>query len=1036
VLNFGFDIYQPLLTQNHPRMKKITMFMATLLFLSMGLSSFAQTAAERMQFLKEFQEAVRTKMEIIKSDPALYQEAIANGWFQQVEAGLKNAQDFAADNGNSGESLLLPSTNGTCETSDPFCTSGGSTYPAGVNTGTAQSGPDYGCLGDQPNPAWYYMKILTGGDIHITETNSANVDIDFILWGPFSSQNSCGSLTAGKIIDCSFSGAPVEYIDINSCSTGEYYILLVTNYSNSPTNITLMQTSGSGSTDCSIIDPPPPAPVAGPASSITATSFVANWSSAATATGYFLDVATDPGFSNFVTGFNNKNVGNVTSFSVSPLSPGTTYYYRIRAVNGGGTSPSSNTIQVVSIPPAPAAGTASTVTATSFVANWASSASATGYYLDVALDAGFTNFVTGFNNKNVGNVTSYTVTPLLPGTTYYYRIRAFNASGTSSNSNTVMVTTAATISGNTAGCAGTTTNVYTTQSGMTNYNWVLSSGGTITVGSGTNSITVTWTTAGAKTVTITYTNTTSNTASGSFALTVHPAPVPTLSGNTSTCTGVTYTYATQSGMTNYVWGVSAGGVITAGGSSSSNTITIRWDVAGAQNVSVNYNNANGCAALNPTVYNVTVNPTPVPAINAFNTPCEDNTPVDYYTQTGMFSYVWSVTAGGTILNGQGTENIQVAWNVPGPGEVSVTYTSPSGCPALAPGTYPVFVNSLPSAGGTITGTSAVCAGATGVVYSVAEISFALSYVWVMPSGATIVSGAGTRIITVDFSSTATSGNIAVAGSNQCGNGPFSPNFPVTVTGMPANAGAVSGPDEVCNSSSGNVYSVLAIENATGYNWTVPGGATITSGANSNTITVSYSATATSGNITVFGSNSCGNGALSPEYPVTVFPTPETPVITVSGDTLYSSSPTGNQWYYSQTQGGVGIPLPGATEQTYYATMTGWYWCVVTLNNCSSANSNQINVLMVGQQEIFTDNIQVYPVPNNGQFVLSGFFSGLQKFDVLIYNKTGQLIYEERGIHANGPVEKHFDLRPITSGLYFMIIRNEDGVVIKKILIHS
>lgn len=412
----------------------------------------------------------------------------------------------------------------------------------------------------------------------------------------------------------------------------------------------------------------------------------------------------------------------------------------------------------------------------------------------------------------------------------------------------MQVTTAATVTRNTACCAGTTTNVYSTQSGMTNYNWVLSTGGTITAGAGTNSITATWSTAGAKTINITYTNTTSNTATGSFALTVHPAPVPTISGNISTCTGVTYTYATQSGMTNYVWGVSAGGVVTAGGSSS-------------------------------------------------------------------------------------------------------------------------------------------C-------------------------------------------------NVAVAGSNQCGNGPFSPNFPVTVTGMPTNAGAVSGPDEVCNSSSGNVYTVMAIENATGYNWTVPAGATITSGANSNAITVSFSATATSGNITVFGSISCGNGALSPEYPVTVFPTPETPVITVSGDILSSSAPTGNQWYYSQTQGGVGIPLPGATEPNYQATMTGWYWCVVTLNDCSFASSNQINVLMVGQQEIFTDNIQVYPVPNNGQFVLSGSFSGLQNFDVLIYNKTGQLIYEERGIHANGPIEKHFDLRPVTSGLYFMIIRNEDGVVIKKILIHS
>ncbi|MBA3972288.1 MAG: hypothetical protein H0X46_09130, partial [Bacteroidetes bacterium] len=44
---------------------------------------------------------------------------------------------------------------GTCATAAPFCTASGTTFPASTST-TAPVGPNYGCLGSQPNPAWYY----------------------------------------------------------------------------------------------------------------------------------------------------------------------------------------------------------------------------------------------------------------------------------------------------------------------------------------------------------------------------------------------------------------------------------------------------------------------------------------------------------------------------------------------------------------------------------------------------------------------------------------------------------------------------------------------------------------------------------------------------------------------------------------------------------------------------------------------------------------------------------------------------------------
>ncbi len=92
-------------------------------------------------------------------------------------------------------------------------------------------------------------------------------------------------------------------------------------------------------------------------------------------------------------------------------------------------------------PTPPTATAASNITSNSFTANWSSSAGATGYRLDVSPDNTFVTFVPGFNNLDVGNVTSRSVIGLFGGLPYFYRVRAYNGAGTSSNSNMITVVT-------------------------------------------------------------------------------------------------------------------------------------------------------------------------------------------------------------------------------------------------------------------------------------------------------------------------------------------------------------------------------------------------------------------------------------------------------------------------------------------------------------------------------------------------------------------------------------------------------------------
>lgn len=165
-----------------------------------------------------------------------------------------------------------------CMDAEPFCTSDTYDFPA-LNSGYSWSGPDYGCLGSSPtnkHSFWYYMRIGVAGNITILI--EASFDVDFALWGPFDNQTDpcpleegeTGLLTAGcddcpnntsstanypygNLHDCSFDARHYEYAHVVNGQVGQYFILLITNYSGSSGNITFQKYAGDGETDCGIM---------------------------------------------------------------------------------------------------------------------------------------------------------------------------------------------------------------------------------------------------------------------------------------------------------------------------------------------------------------------------------------------------------------------------------------------------------------------------------------------------------------------------------------------------------------------------------------------------------------------------------------------------------------------------------------------------------------------------------------------------------------------------------------------------------------
>lgn len=162
-------------------------------------------------------------------------------------------------------SVLSAQTNSNCADMLPICADSTLVYPLNfAATGTvpqAQIGPNYGCLFPQPNPSWFYFEVATAGDIDMQMT--CPVDIDYVMWGPFTSlasaQSQCSTMGVSPspgVIDCNgLGGINNNMPTITNAVSGEIYIMMVSNFSNQNTSIILTQTGGLGSTDCSNIPP-------------------------------------------------------------------------------------------------------------------------------------------------------------------------------------------------------------------------------------------------------------------------------------------------------------------------------------------------------------------------------------------------------------------------------------------------------------------------------------------------------------------------------------------------------------------------------------------------------------------------------------------------------------------------------------------------------------------------------------------------------------------------------------------------------------
>ncbi|MFZ4522052.1 MAG: PKD domain-containing protein [Bacteroidales bacterium] len=271
-----------------------------------------------------------------------------------------------------------------------------------------------------------------------------------------------------------------------------------------------------------------------------------------------------------------------------------------------------------------------------------------------------------------------------------------------------------------------------------------------------------------------------------YIVAVQPLPlIGTSPASQTICSGTSsqpITISSSLAGTTYSWStISSSGISGALLTGTSNPVpgwVLNNSAATAGTVAINIvPTAQGCTGQSLD-YLINVNLLPVPSIAGPTNVCAGSSGQLYSTESGMTGYTWSVSPGGTITSGSGSNQVAITWQSAGNQTVNVLYTNANGCHAISPSTLAVTVNGIPAAAGTISGLPAVCVNAIGVPYSIAPLQNALTYNWTLPLGASMASGSGTSSITVNFPNFVTTGNVRVAGVNNCFTGAYSPNLQV------------------------------------------------------------------------------------------------------------------------------------------------------------------------------------------------------------------------------------------------------------------
>ncbi|HNS12828.1 MAG TPA: PKD domain-containing protein [Bacteroidia bacterium] len=415
----------------------------------------------------------------------------------------------------------------------------------------------------------------------------------------------------------------------------------------------------------------------------------------------------------------------------------------------------------------------------------------------------------------------------------------------------------------------------TTAGAVSTFSWNFGAGASPATSSSAGPVTVQYSTTGLKTVTLSVTGpggTDAITKTNYINVISGPAAAVGISGSITVCQGqnsVPYSTASIAGASSYIWTLPPGASIATG--SGTNSITVNFSaVAASGQVSVRGNNGS-CSGPEYSM-SVTVNPLPA-AIQQFNFSSGAGITINDNSIGTPFPSTISVSG----LSGL-VQDVNVIIN-------GISHTYPDDIDILLKSPGGQYVTLMSDCGGgtdltnltlTVNDSAAInfpdASSITNGTYRPTNISSPDNYPSPGPGSLSAPTGSSSTALSV-LNGQSANGDWSLFVMDDIGTDLGAINSWTIQILVEQQAENISGTANVCQGQSGVSYSIPVVIGASGYNWTLPGGAVIASGSNTNSITVDFSNVAVSGNISVTPFNSCGNFISSNLFSVTVDPLP-------------------------------------------------------------------------------------------------------------------------------------------------------------------
>lgn len=167
-----------------------------------------------------------------------------------------------------------------------------------------------------------------------------------------------------------------------------------------------------------------------------------------------------------------------------------------------------------------------------------------------------------------------------------------------------------------------------------------------------------------------------------------------------------------------------------------------------------------------------------------------------------------------------------------------------------------------------------------------------------------------------------------------------------------------------------------------------------------------------------------NSVTTDTLTVTVNDLPTAPMISQDGDDLLITNDDGYivQWYLD------GDAIDGATDNSVTVAATGEYFATVTDANGCTSTTDPFNAIAAGIENVLTDAqvSALYPNPAKEAVYLAIDFANTHDIQLNITDALGKSVYQISKTAQSGEQIYTLDISGISSGLYFVQIRLDDG----------